>query len=113
MMSWFDIKSLEKSKKDLQLRLDEFLNSNNREIYNINELKIEVLALDKYLEKLLCKNDTELKQIIDSNTKTAKSFRELKDKYKKVSKLKNSIAKMIGIIELYQNQDEQSIKKIL
>ena len=112
MMNWTDIKALEKRKKDLQLKLDEFLNLNNKEIYNINELKREILVLDKYIDKILCVNDVELKQILNSKGNNTRSFYELKDKYKKISKLKNATAKMINIIESYQKQEEYVTKKI-
>lgn len=112
MMSWFDIKELEKRKKDLQLKLDEFINSNEVEGFEINKLKTEILVLDKYLEKLLCVNEAELKKILDRNGKTARSFHELKDKYKKISKLKVATTKMLDTIEAYQNGEENINKKI-
>lgn len=107
MISWPDIKALQKRKNDLQLKLNELLNSNN----NLNELKAQILVLDKGIGELLRINEAEIKQILDGKG-NKKSLYELKDKYKKINKLKVSTTKMLDIIETYQN-GEQNINKVL
>ena len=107
MISWPDIKALQKRKNDLQLKLNELLNSNN----NLNELKVQILVLDKGIGELLCINESEIKQILDGKG-NKKGLYELKDKYKKISKLKVSTTKMLEVIEIYQN-GEENINKVL
>ena len=112
MISWASIKALEKQKNDLQLKINNIINSNNEVIHNINELKSQILVLDKGIEKILCINETELKQILNNKGNATRSFYELKDKYKKISKLKVATTKMLDTIEAYQNGEENINKKI-
>ena len=107
MISWPDIKRLEKQKNDLQLKLTELLNSND----NLNELKKQILVLDKGIGELLRINEAEIKQILDGKG-NKKGIYELKDKYKKISKLKVSITKMLEAIEIHQ-KSEDNINKVL
>ena len=107
MINWSDIKRLEKQKNDLQLKLNELLNSNN----NINEIKAQIIVLDIGIGELLRINEVEIKQILDVKG-NKKCLYELKDKYKKLSKLKISITKMLDTIEKYENKEVNVNKKL-
>ena len=101
MISWPDIKALQKRRDELQLKLNELLNSNN----NLNEIKTQILVLDKGIGELLRINEAEIKQILDGKG-NKKGIYELKDKYKKISKLKVSTTKMLEIIETYNKTNK-------
>lgn len=120
MISWSDINLLQKQKKDLQIKLDELLNSNDKTPDRINELKSEILYLDKQIEKILGTNEIERQKELKRQKsgveqRNVKSYYALKDKYKKISKMKLATTKMISLIEAYQKQDyslEEEIVKV-
>ena len=101
MIGWSDIKMLQKQKNDLQIQLDEFLNSDNKDINILNQLKSKLLILDTCVKKILSLSEVELKQ----NEKNKKGYFELKDKTKKISKIKIASEKMLEIVELYMAQN--------
>lgn len=107
MISWTDIKALQKRRDELQLNLNELLNSNN----NLNEIKTQISVLDKGIGELLRINEVEIKQILDGKG-NKKSLYELKDKYKKISKLKVSTTKMLDTIESYQDKKDNVNKTL-
>ena len=47
MINWSDINSLQKQKLDLQIKLNELVNSGEKSIDKINEIKSEIIYLDK------------------------------------------------------------------
>ena len=100
MINWSDIKLLQKQKQHLQLKLEELLSLNKKE--EIIRLKTEIQKLDKTIDNLLKSSDIEFNKA-SANTK---GFYELKDKLKKINKLKTAISKMIQTVELYFNNEE-------
>ena len=100
MINWSDIKLLQKQKQHLQLKLEELLSLNKKE--EIIRLKTEIQKLDKTIDNLLKSSDIEFNKA-GANTK---GFYELKDKLKKINKLKTAISKMIQTVELYFNNEE-------
>ena len=116
MINWTDINLLNKQKLDLQIQLNELLNSDSKSVDKINELKSEIIYLDKQISKILGTN--ELKRLEELKNKknskeqaNIKAFYELKNKYKKISKIKLATSRMIAIIEALDNQKSHEIEK--
>lgn len=119
MISWSNINELQKQKLELQLKLNELLNSKDVSKDKINELRAEIKHLDKDITKILGSNEVErieeLKKKKDgTTTRNIKNFYALKDKYKKISKMKLAITKMLALIEIYNKKSlyEGQIQKV-
>ena len=117
MINWADINLIQKQKLNLQIKLNELINSGDKSVDEINELKAEILYLDKQIAKILGSN--ELKRVEElKNKKSSKDERNkkayfaLKDKYKKISKMKVATERMINLIEQMQNNDIKETEKI-
>jgi len=109
MISWTDVNSLQKQKLDLQLKLNQLLKSSNASIDEVNELKSEILHLDKQIEKIVGSNEikrqNELKRKKSGiEQRNLNNFYAFKDKYKKISKMRIATTRMIASIESYQKE---------
>lgn len=104
MISWTDVNSLQKQKLELQIKLNELLKSSDKSNDKVNELKSEILYLDKQIEKILGSNEIkrqkELKRKKSGIDQTnINNYFALKEKYKKISNMKLATTRMIGLIE--------------
>lgn len=104
MINWADVNLLQKQKLDLQVKLNELLNSNDKSQDKVNELKSEILYLDKQIEKIIGSNELkrqkELKRKkLGIDQTNLKNYYTFKDKYKKISQMKLATARMIALIE--------------
>lgn len=109
MISWTDVNSLQKQKLDLQVKLNQLLKSNNASVDEVNELKSEILYLDKQIEKIVGSNEikrqNELKRKKSGvEQRNLSNFYAFKDKYKKISKMRIATTRMIASIENYQKE---------
>lgn len=109
MISWTDVNSLQKQKLDLQVKLDQLLKSKNASVDEVNELKSEILYLDKQIEKIVGSNEikrqNELKRKKSGvEQRNLSNFYAFKDKYKKISKMRIATTRMIASIENYQKE---------
>lgn len=109
MISWTDVNSLQKRKLDLQVNLNQLLKSNNASLDEVNELKSEILYLDKQIEKIVGTNEIKRQKELKRKKsgieqRNLSNFYEFKDKYKKISKMKIATTRMIASIENYQKE---------
>lgn len=124
MISWTDVNSLQKQKLNLQVKLNELLKSGSATVDEINELKSEILYLDKQIEKIVGTNEIKRQQELKRKKsgieqRNLRNFYEFKDKYKKISKMKIATTRMIASIENLQratyereNIEEQGLVKV-
>ncbi len=118
MISNEDVNILQKQKLDLQIQLNELLKSKSKNIDYINELKSEILYLNKQIEKIIGSNEikrqNELKRkklgIEETNINNYYSF---KAKYKKICKMRISVFRMLNVIENYMNNNTKNIDEIV
>lgn len=106
MISWPDIKELQKQKLNLQVQLNELLNSKDVSKDSINELRSEIKHLDTQITKILGSNEIKRQEELKEkrsgkNEKNKERFYSLKEKYKKISKIRIATSKMIAVIENY------------
>ena len=119
MISGSNIKELQKQRLDLQIKLNDLLNSKNVNKDEINELRAEIKHLDKDINKILGSNEVnrieELKKKKDASIdRNRKIFYALKEKYKKISNMKIATTKMIALIDNYNKKIfvEEQIQKV-
>ena len=117
MINWSDINSLQKQRLDLQITLNELINSGDKSVDKINEIKSEIIYLDKQISTILGSN--ELKRVEElknkksrKEEKTKKAYFTLKDKYKKISKMKNATERMLFLIGNLENKDLEHSEKV-
>lgn len=104
------VKSLQKKKLEIQVELNELLHSSNKDSDKINELKSEILYLDKQIEKKIGKKEIqrreELKRkqegIEDINKNNYYGF---KRKFKKISPMSVATNRALNVINKIQNKD--------
>lgn len=99
-----NVNSLQKQKLDLQIKLNELLKSNNKNDDEINELKSEIIYLNKRIEKIVGSNEIERqnqlrRKKLGIDQKNLNDYYEFKDKYKKISKMKIATNHIISLIE--------------
>lgn len=109
MISWTDVNKFQKKKLELQADLDLLLKSNNPTLEEINSLRAEIKYLDKQIEKIL--GTKELERIEESKKKKSgieefnkKNYYALRDKYKKMNRMKIATARMLSLIEKYKKE---------
>ena len=112
-----NINLLQKQKLDKQVELNSLLHSSNIDKDKINELKAEILYLDKQIEKIVGKNEIERrnqlknkKSGIDEINKN--NYFGFKSKFKKISPMSIATNRMISIIEKIENRtiEEEKVK---
>lgn len=114
MISWTDVNILQKEKRELQVKLSELLKNPNVSKDEINELRSEILHLDKQIEKILGSNEIkrqeELKQKKSGiEQRNIKNYYSLKDKFKTISKMKLATTRMISEIEKMQKENVEEM----
>jgi len=110
MMLGSDINSLETKKLSLEIELNNLLRCEDKDEDKINELRSEILHLQKQINKILgtkeVQNQKEIKReksrVDERNIKT---YNEFKSKYRKISKMEVSTKNILKVIEEYFNKD--------
>lgn len=115
MINWTDLKKLQSDKLNYQLKLNDLLKSPNVNIENINELKSEIIHINKQIEKIVGKKELERQdelkvKKIDTSLIDLNNYNILKNKYDKISNINNSTKKIIEIIKIYKNLDNDDVK---
>ena len=107
------INSLQKQKLELQLELNTLLHTSNQDQDKINELKSEILYLDKQIERIVGKKEIE-RQAQLKNKKSGieemnkKNYYGFKAKFKRISPMTIATIRMIGIIDKIETKEIQS-----
>ena len=115
MINWTDLKKLQSDKLNYQLKLNDLLKSPNVNIESINELKSEIIHINKQIEKIVGKKELERQdelkvKKIDTSLIDLNNYNILKNKYDKISNINNSTKKIIEIIKIYKNLDNDDVK---
>lgn len=118
MISNEDVNALQKQKLDLQIKLNELLKSSNKSIDDINELKSEILYLDKQIEKIVGSNEIKRQKEVKRKKlgieeTNINNYYLFKNKYKQICKIKVSTLHMLDIIENYINNSQKNIEEVV
>ena len=109
-----NIKSLQNKKLKLQLELNNLLYSQNKDQDKINELKSEILYLEKQIKKTIGKKEIQRReeykrQGIDSINR--KNYYGFKNKFKKISPIFVATNRMMNTIDnMIINEDIVKVK---
>ena len=110
-----NVNLLQKQKLEIQVELNSLLHSSNIDKDKINELKAEILYLDKQIEKIVGKNEIERrnelkkkKSGIDEINKN--NYYGFKRKFKKISPMTIATNRMIDVIEKIENRQIEEEK---
>lgn len=111
MMLGSDINSLETNKLSLEIELNALLKSEEKDEDKINELRSEILHLQKQINKILgTKEVQKQKEIKKEKSRTDEriiiEYNELKKRYGKISKIRVSKRNILRVIEEYFNKDK-------
>lgn len=111
MISNEDEKTLQKQKLDLQIKLNELLKSNDKSIDDINELKSEILHLDKQIEKIVGSNEIKRQKEVKRKKlgieeTNINNYYLFKSKYRQICKMRISFLHMLSAIENYYNDQQ-------
>lgn len=84
------INSLQAKKREIQVELNELLHSSNPDKDKINELRADILYLNKQIEKIVGKNEIERQnqlknRDLEQEKKNKKAYDYFKDKCEKIS----------------------------
>lgn len=103
-----NLNSLQSKKIELQVKLNELLHSKSKDEDKINELKSDILYLDKQIEKIVGKNEIrrrdELKrkkQGVDEINKN--NYYNFKNRYKKIRPMTVATNRIIATIDRINN----------
>ncbi len=107
-----NVNSLQKQKLDLQIKLNELLKSDNKTEDEINELKSEIIYLNKRIEKIVGSNEIERQKELKRkklgiDQRNLNNYYAFKDKYKKISKMKIATNHIISLIESINSNSYQ------
>ncbi len=113
-----DVKSLEKRKLDLQIKLNELLKSNNKNIDDINAFKSEILYLDKQIERIVGSNEINRQKEVRRKKLAIEetnidNYYLFKNKYKQICKIKVSTSHMLSVIEKYLNNHQKNLAEVV
>ena len=103
-----NVNLLQKQKLDLQVELNGLLHSYSKDQDKINELKSEILYLDKQIEKIVGKKEIERQNEL-KNKKSGvdeinkKNYYNLKSMVKRISPMNVATNRMISLIEKLDN----------
>lgn len=113
MMLGVDVNALENKKLNLEIELNNLLNSADKDENRINELKAEILYIKKQINKKLGPKEVEIQEKIKNRKlgikeKHIKNYNEFKSKYKRISKMEVATNNILKIIDIYLNKDVYS-----
>jgi len=107
MISWTDVNLLQNQKLEKQVKLNELLNSNILDLDRINELKSEILYLDKQIKKILGSKEIERQEILKGrkleNLHVDKYY-SLKYKVSKIRPMTHATNRIIKLIDLMETE---------
>lgn len=109
------LNSLQKQKLDLQVELNSLLHSSFKDDDKINEIKSEILYLDKQIEKIIGKKEIERQNEL-KNKKSGieeinkNNYYSLKLIVKRISPMTAATNRMINTIEKMQIKEVQNEK---
>lgn len=111
MMLDTDINSLETKKLSLEIELNTLLKSEDVDEDKINELKSDILHLQKQIDKKLGTKEVQKQKEIKReksgvDERNIKNYNAFKAKYKKISKIEVSTKNILRVIDTYLNKDE-------
>ena len=109
-----NIVSMQKQKLNLQVELDNLMHQPNKDIDKINELKSDILYLEKQIEKIIGKKEIERqKELRNKKFRTddinKNNYYNLKSMVKKISPMNLATNRIIGVIE--KSRMEKSIEE--
>ena len=115
MMLDADINSLETKKLSLEIELNAILKAEEKDADKINELRSEILHLNKQINKKLgtkeVQNQKEIKRVKSGvDERNIKNYNAFKNKYKKISKMEVSTKNILRVIEEYFNKNNHEYK---
>ena len=115
MISWNDVNKLQKQKQELQLKLNDLLKSNSATEDNINELKSEILHLEKNIKRILGSKEVERQNEIKKNQsgideKKRKAYYALKRRYDMISKLNEATNNFLVSIDVLNEKTNERVK---
>lgn len=110
------INSLQARKREIQLELNELLHASNPDNDKINELRAEILYIEKQIEKIVGKKEIDrLSEVrrnqigIDEISK--RNYFALKEKFKKISPMAIATNRIVNLIDrLTKNQSEEKVR---
>jgi len=110
MMLGSDINSLETKKLSLEIELNNLLRCEDKDEDKINELRSEILHLQKQINKILGTKEVQKQKEIKReksrvDERNIKTYNEFKSKYRKISKMEVSTKNILKVIEEYFNKD--------
>ena len=116
MISWTDVNELQKQKTELQVRLKELLNINASND-DINELKAEILHLEKNINRILGTNEVKRQKELASvksgaDERNKKRYYAFKRKYSMISKLNEATNNILKVIDSLSNNYEVSSERV-
>ena len=106
MINWSDVDLLEKQKKEKEIELNTLLKSSDFSVDKVNELKSDILYLNKQIKKIVGSNELSRQKEIKtkkSNERRLSNYYAFKERYKKISRISSSIKKFNNVIDSYQN----------
>ncbi len=106
MISEYSIKELQTEKRKLQAELTLILNSPNCSSDNINELKSEILHIEKEIKKKVGSKELKRQEEVKRKNKddiNLKNFKNLKAKYNRIKSMNVATKKFINIIDSLSN----------
>lgn len=109
------INSLQKQKLDLQVELNNLLHSLNPDRDKINELKSEILYLDKQIQKIVGKKEIERQNQLKKRKSgieeiNKKNYYSLKSMVKRISPMAIATNRMMSTIEKLQTRQIEDEK---
>ena len=115
MISWNDVNKLQNQKTELQLKLNDLLSSKSASEDDINELKSEILHLDKNIKRILGTNEVERQRELKRNKsgldeRSKKAYYALKKRYDMISKLNEATNNFIVAIDRSYKKDQEYVK---
>jgi len=110
MMLDTDINSLETKKLSLEIELNALLKCEDKDYDKINELKSEILHLQKQIDRKLGTKEVQKQKEIKReksgvDERNIKNYNIFKAKYKKISKMEVSTKNILRVIDEYFNKE--------
>ena len=106
---------LQRQKLDLQMKLSDLLHSSTNDKDAINEIKSEIIYINKQIEKIVGKKEIEMQNELKNKKfgleeKNKNNYYNFKFTIKKISPMKIATNRIINIIESKVNTNSNSEK---
>ena len=118
MISWTDVNKLQTQKTELQLKLNELLKSGHASQDEINELKAEILHLEKSINRILGSNEVKRQEKLKKeksgiDEKHKKRYYAFKRKYDMISKLNEATNNILNSIDSLTVSYEEENSRVM